>query len=346
MAIVFLESFDMYNGNDTLSSRKWTNGCSIYKPGDGGAPATFRAHSTGCGAAGQTSTPQLANLPVTGNTFIFGAAVFFPSAWGDGSYFRLYYGAYSQMYAYIDASNSLIKVYNAVGTNVASWSIAPLISDVWRYFEWKVVVGDPGSAEARIDGQVIGSISGQNFLNASAPGASWNGITHSGGIGAYGFFMDDYYLLDGSGSVNNDYWGDTRIEAHFVSGAGSKAEWTPSAGSNFQNVDEQEADDLTTYNQTAVPGRIDTFNIEDLKNPGGTIRGVQVLNCASKDNAGPCTVKNVLRIDGVEYESAEFLPSYGAWKYYRSTHDVSPATLTTWDETEFNNMEVGYKRQS
>jgi hypothetical protein len=154
--------------------------------------------------------------------------------------------------------------------------------------------------------------------------------------------LDDVYILDSSGTLN-DFLGDVRIEAHFPKGPGSSTGWTPSAGANWETTDDQPAPNTTDYNSTTTLNAADTLDVQNLKNTGGTIQGVQMLLYHKKNDAGGSLVAPVVRVGGSDYVGADFAPSDSSWRYERRVYEKDP-TGAAWTESSFNAAEFGYKK--
>jgi len=156
---------------------------------------------------------------------------------------------------------------------------------------------------------------------------------------------DDFYVLDSSGSINNTFLGDVRVDAHFpMTPAGAHSEWTRSTGADQWATVDETAPNITDYNSTPTLNAIDTLTLENLKNSGGTIAAVQTLLYNSKSDAGPCVIAPVLRSGGTDYAGSGVAPSTDSWNYSRTVYDQNPSGPAAWDETAFNALEVGYKK--
>jgi hypothetical protein len=153
--------------------------------------------------------------------------------------------------------------------------------------------------------------------------------------------LDDLYILDGNGTLN-DFLGDVRVEAHYPKGPGNSAGWTPSTGANWETTDERPPN-ATDYNYTTTLNAQDTLDVEDLKNAGGAIKGIQMLLYHKKNEAGGCLMAPIVRVGGVDYVGADFAPSDSSWRYDRWVHEKDPAGAT-WTESSFNAAEFGYKK--
>jgi hypothetical protein len=132
------------------------------------------------------------------------------------------------------------------------------------------------------------------------------------------------------------------VELLLPSGAGAETQWTPSAGSNYQNVDENPENGDTDYNKSNTVGQVDTYAMANLVSVAGLIYGVQYLEYARKDNAGTRTIAPVARIGGADYLGSNVNLS-DSYAYTREIKELSPATAAAWTISEINAMEFGVK---
>ena len=163
------------------------------------------------------------------------------------------------------------------------------------------------------------------------------------GLGENRYF-DDLYFCDGSGSRNNDFLGDMKVETIFPSGNGNSNDWSSSSGGdNYTNVDENPPNDDTDYNYSTLSGNIDTFAFENLTTVSGSINGIQLNILARKDDAGTKIVKQVIRRGSVDYviENPHYMAD--AYAYYVDIVEEDPSTSSDWTITGINAAEFGYK---
>jgi hypothetical protein len=216
----------------------------------------------------------------------------------------------------------------------------------WHYLEAKVKIdSSTGSVEVRVNGTTVLNLTNVNTYTGWYPATVTSvllcGMNCNSNQFTY-FYFDDLYICDPSGSDNNGFLGDCRVECLFPTGAGAETQWTPSAGVNWENVNETPPDGDTTYNRSNTPGQADTYAMADLVSTTGRIYAAQYLQYARKDNAGSRTVAPVARIGGVDYAGASV--SVGdSYAYYRDIHAVSPATAAAFTISEVNAMEYGTK---
>lgn len=163
----------------------------------------------------------------------------------------------------------------------------------------------------------------------------------------YTYDIDDLYLYDTTGGVQDDFAGDHRIECLFPSGAGSTTQFTPSTGSNYQNVDDTTPDDDSTYNSSATVGHVDTFAMGNLSSSSGTITSITAVVRARKEDAGARTLRTRLvnsAATSTTQESGDLTPST-SYAYYRGTERLD-GDGNAFVPSDINGIEVGYEVQA
>jgi hypothetical protein len=217
------------------------------------------------------------------------------------------------------------------------------------YLEFKVTVHNTaGGAVFKVNGvtETITWVSGGSTTQDTAATANNTAnqiLVHgSGTTSALDMDRDDLYICDTSGSVNNDFLGDVRVEALLPSGAGYSTMWTATAGSNYQCVDEAAANGDTDYVYEATTDDIDSYAMGNLSATSGTIVGLQTVLWARKDDAGTRAVKPHFYIGGTPYArtAVNLQDTYVA---HRAIEETSPATASAWSISEINALEFGAK---
>jgi len=231
-----------------------------------------------------------------------------------------------------------LEVHNSADTLLGTSSGHTIESTTWYYIEVKVVIHDSaGSVVIKVDGSEVLNLSGidtQNGSNAYA-GAVKVELLYNNQT-----WFDDFYLLDASGSKNNDFLGDVRIEVLRPNGAGVHTDLTPSAGANYENVDEIYPDDDATYNSSGNVGDKDTYALPSVTSFTGIIHAVKTQITIRKDDSGTRKAKILRRVNGTDYQGTEedLLISY---KTFSKIDENNPDDSATWEEADINGMEVG-----
>jgi hypothetical protein len=122
-------------------------------------------------------------------------------------------------------------------------------------------------------------------------------------------------------------------------GAGNSTDFTPSAGSNFQNVDETSTDSDTTYNSETTAGDHDTYTYAAV-GLTGNVRAIQTNLVVRSTGAGAETLRPKIRISGTDYSGT----TVGCTTSYLDKMEVfetSPATAVVWTVSEIDGAEFG-----
>jgi len=220
-------------------------------------------------------------------------------------------------------------------------SDAALAINTWYYLEAKVYIHDSaGTFEVRLNEQVVIDLSGVDTRSwASSSGADI--VCFFGGGGGV-IHYDDIYICDTAGTVNNDFLGDCRVECLFPTGAGSSDDFTPSAGDNYQNVNETTPDGDTTYNESETVGHKDLFAYGNLATTAGTVHGVQTCLWAKKDDAGARSLGARVYSNATEGDGAS--NSLGtSYAYYFDIFETEPSDSLAWEIADVNAAEFGYE---
>lgn len=278
------------------------------------------------------------DLGVNAKTIIMGFA-HYTGSWSYSPVIYIRDGDTNQIYLVFNGAGTPVLIHGN-GTPIAIGTF-PLVANAWYFIEIKVTIDNAGSAEVRVGGNTCITYSGdtQNTTNAYANFFQLAGDRSSN-------LFDDLYVCDDSGSTNNDFLGDHKIENILPDGDGYIAQWAPSAGINWQNVDDPNTsapcpDGDSTVNISATPSDTDSFSFQNLATTSGTIAGIQVSCNVKKDDAGSRSLKFFVRIGGNNYYSDTFtlLDSY---RYFAYCWDINPATSVPWMISDINSAEFGY----
>lgn len=233
------------------------------------------------------------------------------------------------------------------GTTLAT-GVTNLIPSTWYHLSLDAVI-DPttGSFDVKLNG--VTEISGSGVNTRATANSSANQVQVLGaGPGMTGAsYIDDFVFGDNSGPSNTAAIGDVRVEAILPTAAGAFSEWTPSAGSNWQNVDDVPANDDTDYNSSATATAKDTFAMANVTPTAGTVKAIQYALYARKDDAGSRVIAPMSRQSGVDYVSATSHPLGNSYAYYIQVKEANPATAAAWTLADVNtDAEFGYRLES
>lgn len=250
----------------------------------------------------------------------------------------------------INQNGTLSACRNASSSQVVLGTTTTAIaSGAHTHIEVRIVIHDTtGEFQIRINGELVLNLTAvdtKNTANTAYTGFAL-GPLEDGYVAvlSQNFDIDDVYVLDGTGAAPwNTFLGDCRVDARYPTGAGATTGWAPSAGANWQCVDDATPNDDTDYTLAASAGLVDTFVVQDAPVAGAAIYGIQHCIAAKKSDAGIATIAPVVRHGGADFVGADQYPSTG-YTYLLAIAAVNPGTLAAWTEAGFNGAEFGYKR--
>lgn len=222
-------------------------------------------------------------------------------------------------------------------TALASGSTPPATS-TWMYVEFKVLCdASVGTYELKVDGITILSGTGQN-TKAGAHNFHDNVKIIIDQIAADQTY-DDMYILDGSGSANKDFLGDSSVYGLLPDGDVT-TQMTPSAGSTHNVlVNENPADQNTTYVSDSVSGHEDIFDFDDLTS-GNAVFGLQYNVECIQDTFSTLDVN--LPVNGVD-GTAQNLAAVLSYENLYVIHEVDPSDSAAWTQAKIDALQAGVK---
>lgn len=220
----------------------------------------------------------------------------------------------------------------------------------WHYLEFQFTVdptgGTASSIEIRVNTQVELNISSIDLADTGLAGADVFEINCQGPT----LNFDDLYILDSTGSINNDFLGDSVIEGRRPTADSTPLDWNLENG-GFGSVDEHwEALDATTCSGTVNTQYIwsDVVNDQDLLSFNalsfitGQIHCVQVMSDARLDAVGSREFKHLIRSNATIYSPGpnHTVASTNTQNFF-DVFEVDPDTGVKWTIAGVNAAEFG-----
>lgn len=335
MSLQLIEGFDYYNSLSFASLRGWSQSTGgITSVGwSGGRFGGLCYNSTGDGFSALTKS-------VTGGTtLVLGAAIFVSSTGTTGEMLTLKSGSTQVCRLQVQSTGNPLRVLNS-GSTVIATGTTPINSNTWCYVEVKCFVNTGTPANGSVAVQLNG-VSEIAPTTGNFGSSSMNAITIGPQVNFVHGAVDDVYVLDTTGTTNNNFLGDVRVTTHYPNADGTHSQWSPTGGgSHFSQVNEHPPDGDTTYVSDANPGDIDTYAFDDVDG-GATVFGVQANLYARKDDANTRQIAPVVRQAGTDYVGTTATLGSG-YAYYSQLYDTDP-TGSAWTATNFNADEFGVK---
>jgi hypothetical protein len=229
------------------------------------------------------------------------------------------------------------------GSTTVSTHVSVYNGLIAHWFAIKVVAQDSGSVEVWVDGALVASASGDFKQHATLD--DWDQIGWAAGLGpepsggaGMDWVVDDVLITD-----------DTRLPEYYApvltpNGNSSTIQLTPSAGTNWQNVDEIPVNDAD-YNRAISAGQEDFYTFSNLTVTPTSIACVNVLARVRTEAVGGAITQAQIGVSGsdatVVYQTAVTLPggTFVGLNYVRETQPNGG----TWDATSVNAANFGIK---
>lgn len=221
------------------------------------------------------------------------------------------------------------------GTTTLATSTYTIPYNAWVYLEiYGYVDNTAGRCEVRANGTTVIDYTGDTYNLGNVDITQIRIENH--------IQIDDLYVVDNTGAVNNSFLGDVRVETLYPSGDATPNDFT-ATGAGTTNADRvQSMDDDTTYLSSDTIGHQEQFTLDDLPS-GVTPIAVQQTTTARKDGVGARGLANRIVSGATTDTGADTGLSDGQYTSIITTHDVDPNTSAAWTKAGVDALEVGFE---
>lgn len=269
----------------------------------------------------------------------------YPEGFGSGTGYALIFQALDsaaaiQISITANTANQLSVRRGSDGGTILGTSGAGLTLNKWHVIElWLKIADSGGEAELKINGVLEVDFNGDTKQTAIADMQHIKWQSGTTGSRFYPCYVDDIAINDTTGAQQNSWIGRGTILGFVPDGAGNYAQFTPSAGSNYQNVEEVPPDDDTTHNEDNVVDQKDSFTMGDI----GAIGSISAVCwwARAKMVDGTGNLARLLRIASSDYQGSDLglLTSYA---YVFDILELNPDDSQPWEQADVNGLEAGY----
>jgi len=233
------------------------------------------------------------------------------------------------------ASGSVISLICLDANSVQVGSTKTAAVGDWVHFGVDLTVGGAGTVTVKFDDVTqLNAVSG-DFLNGATATVSRVAIQNTRYDSQV--YADDLLIQDASGALKGS---GLHCVASYPTAAGDTTQFTPSAGSNWQNVDETDPNEDTDYNFSSTAAQLDLYNVTDLPAYTGNVLGGEIWMRARKDNGGTEQLKIATKTESVVYYGATE-DMTNAYAMYHKQYLLNPNTGVAWTQTEANAAQIG-----
>lgn len=279
-------------------------------------------------------TPNLGNM----QTVIVGGAFYFDNDFSDRLMVLWEADGATEGFNLRLTSSGTLQAYR--GNTLLATSGVVISEDTWYYIEMKVRVGNAGTGNYEI------RVNGTNVLSDADEDTQAGSNDYANRVEFYirinnNTYIDDTYICDGTGTVNNDFLGDSRVETLFPTADGVSSDFTPSTGTdNYAMIDDESGglDGDSTYVESATTNDRDTYSFTNLSTIN-IIRGLQFNVVARKTDVTDYNIELVL--DG--FVESPIVVNNTSYNTYDQMYEENPDTSAAWVDSEINAAEFGYE---
>lgn len=242
----------------------------------------------------------------------------------------------------IDGSNKFR--ISRFGTIIATGTLSfTPYQNKWVMLELHLLIADgTGVAQLKVDGNLDIDFSGDTKPSTST-------TVERAEFWGYGAstttYWDDIAINDTDGSADNTWPGDGRVIAIKPDAAGDNIDFTPSAGANYQNVDDVPPDGDTTYNESGSDDDYDLLNLEACGLSGVTILGIDVKLTVRKTVANGDHMRAKIKTSGTEYNGSDQDLATSYTRLVESWRE-NPYTSSAWVAAELDALQAGYENRA
>jgi hypothetical protein len=341
MALLWTEGFGGYGtaayptNIQTYLARRYTAGAAnFYLVNPGRVSGCFGCYSNGTNDL--LTTPALGT---TADTMVIGLAVQLQSS-TEEAYSRTIFQFKDGSTLGIDVKRNFVSGEIEVYRNTTLLGItsgAGLLVNVWAYVEVKIKCSSSaGTVDVRVNGVSRLSLTGQNTKNGT------DNYHNVAVIGCSNYFViADVYVLDNTGTLNNDFLGNVKVVPLFPSGDTATLQWTPSAaGTHYTLVNETKDDDDTSYVQDATSGQVDLWSYQSAPALGAIV-GIQVnTTCRDTDANNFSLITRVVSGATVSNDSAQAVNTT-SYVSKKRVVETDPNTGGAWGASGLNAAQFG-----
>jgi hypothetical protein len=254
-------------------------------------------------------------------------------AWQYGIYIRAYLtdGNYA---AVVSDASHYMDAYRQT-TKVADGSIV-MDGDGWHHIQAHFIIDNTtGEINTKVNGDID-----VEFVGDTQPGSSTSisyiqiGCDHNA-PNAAAIRVDNLVLRD------DDWSGDCRVYGSLPNAAGDSTDWDPSAGANYQCVDERPPDDDTSYITSVTSGSTDLYNYAD-PSLTGEVQAINIWTRAKELTAGDSKINQAIRSGGGTHYGPDQTVGVG-YEYSNKIWQLDPATSGSWNLGGLADLQFGVR---
>lgn len=273
------------------------------------------------------------------DTIIVGFAIKFSSLLNTPIFLKLYDGATLGINLKLTVAGEIALYRSAV---LLGTSASVISATTWYYIELKVLCDNAaGTYEVRVGG--VNVLSGAGADTQAGANAYHDIVQFDTDANNFPTW-DDIYIADSTGAQNNDFIGNVRIVSILPDGDDTANFDTASGGgAHYLDVDENPADDDTTYVESNLAGEKDLYDYAAMTAGLGAIKGLEVKTICRETDAVNYSLITPIKSNITESDDGG--QAIGTTDYTTLTRvsELDPDTAAAWIKAGVDAAKFGVK---
>jgi len=239
--------------------------------------------------------------------------------------------------------NGALSVWRRVGGTedmVATSTVPLLTTNAWIHLSFQV---DTVSGDYSVQREGVTVMTGNDVGAINTTIGFFKSYTSN--IQNNGFFLKDFCIGNGAGSVNNGHPGTVIVNDLLPNADVTLGGWTTSTGSTgFNLLNEVPPDDARFISADDSPPAPSEFQFTDLPADVTSVRALISIVRARKVDGGDGNLQVSLSPNGTNYSVGADRPITSAATYWFDVSEASPATSGNWTPGEVDSVRMRINR--
>lgn len=218
----------------------------------------------------------------------------------------------------------------------------------WYYIEvkWICKNAPDGEIHLRVNGVDVGSFTGLDTYFGSTAFTGWDTVGWYNCYSTGGHLIDDIYVCNQSGSINNNWLGDVVVRTRVPNGDASVAMTKSGGATNYENVDNapfSAAWEDTSYVESGTATTKDLYDYENLEteDASANIVGAQIESIVKATDASIISAKHKIKSSVTEIAKTTQNFMWDTYGYMIDIQETDPNTGSAWTPTNFDATQFG-----
>lgn len=218
----------------------------------------------------------------------------------------------------------------------------------WYYIEvkWICKNSPDGEVYLRINGEDIASFTGIDLYYGNTSQTGWDNVGWYNVYNNYDHIIDDMYVCNLSGSINNNWLGDIIVRTRVPNGDASVAMTKSGGATNYENVDNAPfaaAFEDTSYVESGTATTKDLYDYQNLETEDASAAivgaSIESITRATAPNIVSAKTKIKSGVTEIGKTTQNFM--WDEYGYMIDIQETDPNTGSAWTPTNFDATQFG-----